>query len=106
MALIVYTQEEIDKIHSKKQAVHNQLYGGPGDTVYIGRLDGYLEKAIDLQGEVGGSTLATLVNSIGNFSREEIVTLLGSIENLATKEELASEVKKLKCFNLAMSVAL
>jgi len=106
MALIVYTKEQLDKIHSSKKAVAKQLYGGPNDTVYIGRADGYLQEALSIDGEIGGSNVDTVVNRIGNFSREEIVALLGSIPNLATKEELASEVEKLKCFNIAMSVAL
>ena len=106
MALIVYTQEELDKIHVQRQAIDGTFYGGPNDDLYIGEASGYLHKAKIVQGEITGTSLATVVSSIGDFSREEIISLLGSAKNLITKEELEKEVKELKCFNLAMSVAL
>ena len=103
---IRYSAEEISKIHASKKAVFGQFYEDADGNLYIGRADGYLKKEIATRGEVAGTSLQTVIENMGDYSREQILALLASIENLATKEELADAVTEAKCFSVAMSLAL
>lgn len=100
------TLEEINKIHSTKKAIPYKLYDGPNKSLYIGRLDGTLEQSFLIRGDVTGNSLKTTIANIGDYSKEEIIAIFDSIENLATKEELREAIKDLKCYSVAMSIIL
>ena len=102
------SQAQIDRIHADKSASSGKIYIGPMNVFYVGSKLGHLIQESTVLGEVGGTTLRTVLNSIGYYSREEVIEILTAVADKLDNSEF-EEYKKTaatKCFTIAMSITL
>ena len=100
------TQVQINRIHADKSARPGKVYVGPSNVFYVGSKLGHLIQESTLLGEVGGTTLRSVINSIGDYSREELIEILISVADKVDQIEFEDYKKEAKCFTIAMATAL
>lgn len=103
---MAYTQQQIDRLHADQAARPGFIYTGPKNVLYVGSKLGHLIQESPVSGEVTGTTLKLLISKIGDYSREEIIEILGSIADKLDKSEFEDYKTEAKCFTIAMSTVL
>ena len=69
--------------------------------MYSGSKEGILQKEILVRGKIAGTSLKTAIAHLGYYIRKELLTLLGYIENMITREEFEKYKDDNKCFTIA-----
>lgn len=100
------TKADIDKLHRNKQATPGKIYKDTLGNLYSGTKDKGLHRESILSGELVGTTLSSIINGIGDYSREEIIELLSLINDKLDKSEFEEYKKEAKCFSVAMGIVL
>jgi hypothetical protein len=100
------TEQEIRNIHTNKRAIYNKIYIGPNNVMYVGLRSGALQQGSDMKGEVIGNTLRSIINNIGSYTRDELITILGEVANKVDTVDFEEYKKEAKCFTIATAIAL
>ena len=100
------TQDEIDRIHADRTAITGKIYIGPNNVYYSGSRIGHLIQESTLAGNITGTTLRSVVSNIGDYTTEEVVTILALVADKLDTSTFDLYVAEAKCFTVAMAVAL
>ena len=100
------TKADIDRLHRNRQATPGKIYKDTLGNLYSGTKDKGLHRESILSGELVGTTLSSIINNIGEYSREEIIELLSLIRDKVDQTEFDEFKKEAKCFSVAMGIAL
>ena len=107
---IEYTERQLKRIHSLRQAKRGVFYKGQDGTLYIGTKEGALKREIALSGDTEGTSLNSSVEMVGGVSSSELIERLEKVEETLPEkvddEDFESYKKENKCFTIAMAVAL
>jgi len=86
------TRKEILKLHFNSQAISGIVYTDEDDAKYVGLSDGSILHVPNLDGEIDGDGKNTLVNNIGTYSHDLIISTLDLVETKANSSDVASHI--------------
>lgn len=87
-------------IHINKLAVEGKIYTEDG-RYYIGQSDGTLKVEQYLNGDLSGTTLRSIVSQIGDYTTDELITLLESLRDDIS--DIEDDITELENYDLSLN---
>jgi hypothetical protein len=106
----LYKIVELERLHRTRRAVNGRVYEDINRVKYTGTPEGFIERQVNVAGDVEGNTLGSSVNTVGGVSSTELISRLEKVENTLPEKVDETDFEKYKqeakCFSIAMAVAL
>jgi len=64
---VLYTKSQIERIHKTKTAEYKKVYVRDDGELFIGNVEGYVERSKELIGDTKGKTLDNTFSTLGTF---------------------------------------